>query len=38
MVVGGLALMAAGGMGMVWNFYVGGVAMLLGVLVVTLVA
>lgn len=36
MVGGGLALMAAGGLGMVWDFYVGGVAMLLGLFIVTL--
>ncbi len=36
LVGGGLALLVAGGLGMVGNFYVGGVAMLLGLLVVTL--
>ncbi len=36
MLGGVLALMAAGGLGMVWDFYVGVGAMLVGLLVVTL--
>ena len=36
MVVGGLVLVAGGGLGMVWSFYVGGVAMLVGLFIVTL--
>lgn len=35
LVGGGLALLVAGGLGMVGNLYVGGVAMLLGLLTLT---